>query len=778
MKIPFFLFALFNLICLSANANTAQTGTLEGIVTDAATGETLIGAAVQARDYGTVTDENGYYLLHLPEGAYDITFSYLGYEDEVRTVIIEADKTLEVNVALRETATLLQTATITSGKYEKPLAEVTVSLDVIKPQLLESTNSTSVSQVLDKMPGFNMLGGQANIRGGSGYSYGAGSRVLLLIDDLPILTADAGFPNWRDIPTENIAQIEVIKGAASALYGSSALNGIVNIRTAFAGSRPEMKFASFQGTAFPPANKDAWWWKGKRRPWSSGISWSYKQKFGNFDLVAGLFAQNERGYNRGEYSSYKRVNINTFYRFSEQLSAGLNFNINGGRNAGFFFWKDADAHIYEGAPGTYSRTQNLRYNIDPRLIYFDGAGNKHKLLGRYYTTDNNSNNDQSNSSKVYYAEYQFQRQWGNLGLISTAGLVYSHSFVAAPLYGDTSYTSNNIAAYLQLEKKFFKRLNISAGLRYEDNRLNNPGFSYRNNFGQEITIEPSTEHEAKPVFRLGANYQLDPTTYLRASWGQGYRYPTIAEKYIRTAFGGVPISPSPELTSETGWSAEIGLKKGFQIGQLSGFIDAAAFYNRYRNMMEFTFVDFFLTGFQSKNVGNTNIKGIEISLMGQGAPIQELPMQFTIGYTYLDPRFDQFDTTAIVSGEEPTEGQLNAFNSSSDENILKYRYRHTFKSDWELSYEDFTFGVSLRYNSYMEAIDAIFEDLVVPGLAKYREQEMGKGYKLLDFRLAWQLSEHHKISLLLNNALNEMYYTRPGRLETPRNISVRWDARW
>ncbi len=768
----------FLFLSLSANTGAAQTGSLQGVVSDAATGETLIGAAVQAKDYGTVTDEQGRYELRLPKGAYDITFSYLGYEEETRTVIIEAGKTLELDIALHETATLLQTATVTSGKYEKPLAEVTVSLDIIKPELLESTNSTSVSQVLNKMPGFNMVGGQANIRGGSGYSYGAGSRVLLLIDDLPILTADAGFPNWRDIPTENIAQIEVIKGAASALYGSSALNGIVNIRTAFAGNTPELKFASFLGTVLAPADKDAWWWKDEPKPFSSGISWSYKQKFGRFDLVAGLFAKNDRSYNRGESSSYKRLNINTFYRFNENLSAGLNVNINGGRGSSFFFWKDAGEHIFEGAPGTYSRSENLRYNIDPRLIYFDGAGNKHKLLGRYYTTDNNSNNDQSNASKVYYAEYQFQRQWEDWGLVSTAGLVYSGSYVSAPLYGDTSYTSRNLAAYLQLEKKLFERLNLSFGLRYEDNRLNNPGFSYRNAFGQEVVIKPSTEHEAKPVFRLGANYQLSPLTYLRASWGQGYRYPTIAEKYINTTFGGVPISPSPDLMSETGWSAEVGLKQGFKLADLSGFVDLAVFYNRYRNMMEFTFVDFFLTGFQSQNVGNTKIKGAEISLMGRGAPMRELPMQFTIGYTWLDPRFDQFDTTAIQAGKEPTEGQLNAFNSSADYNVLKYRRRHTFKSDWEVSYKDFTFGVSLRYNSYMEAIDAIFEDLVVPGLSKFREQEMDKGYKLLDFRLAWQVSKHHKISFLLNNALNEMYYTRPGVLQTPRNISIRWDARW
>ncbi len=765
------------LSCLAFGKLPAQTGTLRGSLTDARSGEPLIGATIKARDTGTTTDALGQYELILPKGAHDITYSYLGYQSATRTVIIEAGKVLEVDIALEESATILQMATVTSGKYEKPLGEVTVSLDVIKPRLVESINTTSVSQVLDKMPGFNMIGGQANIRGGSGYSYGAGSRVLLLIDDIPILTADAGFPNWKDVPIENLAQIEVVKGAASALYGSSALNGIVNIRTAFAGSSPELKAAVFHGQVFAPKNKEAWWWKDRPQPFSTGASASYKQKFGRFDLVAGLFAQHDRSYNRGEYSSYKRFNLNTLYRFNDRLTLGLNANINAGEGASFFFWKDAEVHIFEGAPGTYSRTRSLRYNLDPRLTYFDPAGNKHKFLGRYYSVGNNSNNNQSNASKVYYGEYQFQRKWEKLNLMSTAGLVYSGSHVAAPLYGDTTYTSRNIAAYVQVEKKFFSRLNLSAGLRYEDNLLNNPGFSYRNNFGEEVIIEPSVEREAKPVLRLGANYQLAAYTYLRASWGQGYRYPTIAEKYIRTSFGGVPISPSPDLKSETGWSAELGLKQGFKVSGFSGLLDLAIFYNRYRNMMEFTFIDFFLTGFQSRNVGNTNIKGLEISLMGQGktGPIFQ---QIIAGYTYIDPRFDQFDTTAILPGQDPSEGQLNAFNSSADYNVLKYRYRHTFKLDWQADYRTWSIGIALQHNSFMEAIDAIFEELVVPGLAKFRENENGQGATTLNIRLAWQLNPNHKLSFLLNNLLNETYYTRPGQLQMPRNASIRWDMKF
>ena len=72
---------------------------------------------------------------------------------------------------------------------------------------------------------------------------------------MPIVQSDAGFPNWGSIPVENIGQIEIIKGAASALYGSAAMNGIINIRTAYPTSKPVTKI-SFFTTQFGQPKKE------------------------------------------------------------------------------------------------------------------------------------------------------------------------------------------------------------------------------------------------------------------------------------------------------------------------------------------------------------------------------------------------------------------------------------------------------------------------------------------------------------------------------------------
>ena len=112
---------------------------------------------------------------------------------------------------------------ISAGKFEQKLEEVTVSMDVIKPSLIENKNSTDLEVLMNQSPGVQVIDGQANIRGGSGWSYNTGSRVLVMIDDMPLLSGDRGTVEWNLIPMENISQIEVIKGASSVLFGSCLL---------------------------------------------------------------------------------------------------------------------------------------------------------------------------------------------------------------------------------------------------------------------------------------------------------------------------------------------------------------------------------------------------------------------------------------------------------------------------------------------------------------------------------------------------------------------------
>jgi len=769
----------------------AQNATIKGVVKDAGNQELLYGVnvVVKGTTNGVATGIDGDFTLKVDAGTVTLVFSYLGYETKQQNVTVAAGQTQTINVALSEESTLLETTVVSASKFEKKLGEETVSLDVIKPSFLDNQNLVTLDNAVERNPGVAVIDGQVNIRGGAGYSYGAGSRVLLLLDDLPILQADAGYPNWSSIPTENIGQIEIIKGAASALYGSSAMNGIINVRTAYATNEPVTKISVYGGMYATPNSDDGErrdWWNltpeelsalnpfldpsKLNRPYQAGVNFGHRQKFGKFDLVIGSQVLSSQDHKYIGYEHRGRLSIQTRYRVSEKFNFGLNGNVQGGKSGSFFLWNGNDGvnkYLPAALTGAPTETGQFRLTVDPFLNYQDEKGNRHKVLARWYKVDNHNTNDQGNFSNFFYGEYQYQKHWEEINLTLSAGGTASYVNVEAPLYGTQGgkLSGRNFAVYTQLDKKFFNKLNVSLGARLENNQISN------------------TEGETKPVFRAGLNYQAAEYTYIRASFGQGYRFPTIAEKFIQTSLGSaVAIVSNNSLTSETGISAELGIKQGIKIGKFNAYVDVAGFFTRYYNMMEFNptvdpnaLPEGYTFGFQSQNVGNTQIIGLETSLQGEGKMFKKFPTTAMLGYTYIIPTYLDWDK---VYQESLTEY-----------NVLKYRFRHMFTGAWDVNFNGVDFGISARYFSFMENIDRIFT-LFIPGLDDYRlsrrkdnyedldPKKQYKGDFILDLRAGYTfktLKNKYKISAIVNNVTNREYSLRPGLAESPLSYTLRLD---
>jgi len=264
-----------------------------------------------------------------------------------------------------------------------------------------------------------------------------------------------------------------------------------------------------------------------------------------------------------------------------------------------------------------------------------------------------------------------------------------------------------------------------------------------------------------PVFRAGINYQVLKHSYLRASFGQGYRFPSIAEKYTATNVGSLKIFPNPALVSETGWSSEIGVKQGLKIGQWQGYLDLAAFWSEYDDMIEFVFDIYQIDslpdefGFMARDVGNARIMGLELTLYGNGE-VGRFPLSLMAGYTFMDPV------------------DLDA----SD--ILKYRNRHSLKSDAQLKYKRFTAGFTFVLNSRMERVDEVFTDpvygnFILPGFPDYWDENY-RGNVELDARVLCNITEIFSAGLIVKNVLNRENMGRPGDIQPPRNITLRLTA--
>lgn len=813
-SLPIVFTLMFSICSILA---VAQNGTLSGKVKDAKTGETLIGASIILKNdpsKGASTDVNGEYQFSLPSGAQVIIAKLVGYADKELNVTVKAGETTVLNIQLDDKVQELKTFVTSASKFEQEVERITVSLEVLRPNIIENKNTTAMDEALMQVPGVQIVDNEPQIRSGSGYSFGAGSRVLIMVDDLPLLSGDAGRPSWGFLPVENVEQVEVIKGASSVLYGSAATSGVINIRTAYPKAEPRTKFQVFNGIYMNPRNKEAIYW-GKKNPFYNGINFMHSRRIGQLDLVIGGNVFNDNSYigpppidttgpnfnplaeQRGQYENRARLNANLRYRSKNipGLNYGVNFNGMRSNSAGTLVWLNTGEGLYRSFPGAITQTLQSVYNIDPFINYYHG-NSKHSLRTRYFYLNNDNDNNQSNRSSLIYTEYQFQHSFDeNAGLLRnatiTAGIVNIYTDASSNLYKgnldqsvdlEGKSTSGNQAAYVQFDKTFFDRLNFSAGARYEQFAISSPVF----NKGDSTEVS----REGKPVFRTGMNYKLLEFTFLRASFGQGYRFPTIAEKYIRTAVGPLNIYPSEELRSEFSWNAEVGVKQGFKIGEFKGFLDLVYFRQEFSNNIEFnfgqwgTFADpFFGLGFRSLNVGRTRVSGSEVSIMGQGK-IGKVNIMTLAGYTYTLPVALEPDLVYAI----PTSSLFKPVtynNSSSDttNNILKYRFQHLVKADVELGYKSLSLGLSFRYNSFMQNIDRIFEDLDNPnaipslptGVKQYR-QDNNKGDYVFDLRFSVQVNKINRVAVVVNNLLNREYTIRPLVIEAPRTFAITYTA--
>jgi iron complex outermembrane receptor protein len=203
-------------------------------------------------------------------------------------------------------------------------------------------------------------------------------------------------------------------------------------------------------------------------------------------------------------------------------------------------------------------------------------------------------------------------------------------------------------------------------------------------------------------------------------------------------------------------------------------VDVAYFQSRYFDMMEFILNNQFQ--FQSKNIGDTDIKGFEIEMQSSTEwPIWKINMSG--GYTYIDPKYLEFDILGkqlpINKREEASRAQQNAANSSSFNNILKYRSKHLFRYDFQLDYKNIYLGLNFTYASHVDAVDWLFElDLFLKGIKDYRMNH-ANGYRVYDFRLGYYF-RHGEFQFNIHNAFNEDYTERPGLMEAPRNLDLRF----
>ncbi|MEM9547740.1 MAG: TonB-dependent receptor [Bacteroidota bacterium] len=224
----------FILLCSSSLAAYGQNATLSGKISTQF-GEPLISAtvALEGSTLGAVADEKGNYTIHdIPAGTYTIKAIFLGYQSVSEEIIMAEGQSLEKNFALREDALNIEGVVVSGTRYEQDRINNPVVVSLIDDKLLNATQSIAISDGLNFQPGVRVETNCQNC----GFTQvrlngleGAYSQIL--VNSRAVFSALNSVYGLDQIPTNLVERVEVVRSGGSALYGSNAIGGTINIIT-------------------------------------------------------------------------------------------------------------------------------------------------------------------------------------------------------------------------------------------------------------------------------------------------------------------------------------------------------------------------------------------------------------------------------------------------------------------------------------------------------------------------------------------------------------------
>lgn len=744
----------------------------------------------------------GKFNLKLSEGKHKISFNHINFKTKTIEVNISEKEIIRKNIVLDRNVHLLDDIEIIEKKTEKTITDV-LSVNIIDAKEFQEESNIDLSDIVQRFSGITLTDNQISIRGGSGWNAMAGSRVLVLIDDIPLLSGDMGQIPWDLIPIENIDQIEVTKGASSAIYGSSAMNGVINVKTKTANHKlisqhpfiGHTKISTKCGMYDNPKNINIKWWNGSRKFYSSDIL--HSNIIGNTSISLGLNHFKDEGYRFLEESNRSQLSLNLLHH-SEKVE-GLLYGVNGTfmkQNVGhFLLWESYD-QAYIPIDSNLYQTNSTLFHIDP-FLNFTTQNGKHIVKSRFMRIglDNSTNEEDTGKdlfSETYYLDYKY-KGWSDylssdIIIGATINDVFSYSEV---FNGENRSNSQSLYAILERQND---NTTISIGSRYEFIKIKSEKeFELENgNLINDFKI-------SYPLFYAGVKHKVNVNSNFRTYFGQGVRFPSIAEMSASTNIhAGTYIYPNLALKPESGWSFESAYHFNKKIKKFLIDFDLAYFLMKYENMMEFSFAQWgteydiehaYGLGFKTVNIGQTQIEGIETEINTSYNMNTHLKSNISIGYTYMNPISLTPDSVYAQTNNLGVLQDITFNNSSSDTSILKYRYQHLFKYTAQLQYKKLSAGIRVMYNDYMRNIDNIFttelvndgiyyndtiqiQPPIIPGINESRENNKN-GDLLIDFNFGFQLHKFAKLNFIINNVLNSEILTRPTDLQAPRRFLIK-----
>lgn len=615
----FFAIALFS---LTSYGQRKTDSNIVGDVKDSKTGEHIpyINITINNTVIGTTTDATGhYYLKNLPTGTYTLKVSGVGYKSVEKEVVLESGKTIEVNFLTEESSLSLNEVVVSANRNETNRREASVVVGVVSPKIFAATNSVCIADGLNFQPGLRVENNcnncgftQVRINGLEGpYSQ-------ILIDSRPIFSALSGVYGLEQIPVNMIERVEVVRGGGSALYGSNAIAGTINIITKEALNNSFTAGYNYErigGTA-------------------SDNAINLNSSMVSDDNKAGMYLYGSYrnrlpyDYNGDGFSEVTKLlnhtmGMRSYYRLSSQSKLTLEYhNIHEFRRGG------NDFHLQ---PHQTDITEQVEHETNGGGIAYNWYSPDAKQKLNVYTSL------QQVLRQSYYGAGQNPDAYGNTdNLTSVTGAQYVYNFQnllfmpseltvgseyqyddlhdRMPGYGrDIKQTTRVAGFFLQNEWKN-KDMNILLGGRLDKHNLLDKAV-----FSPRVTLK----------------YNFTPDLNWRGSYAAGFRAPQAFEEDLHLdAAGGVMklIEIADDLRPEYSHSLSTSLDYYFKLGNTEVNLLAEGFYTRINDIFILTETGLSPNGHiivERQNGSGGQVSGINFE--GKIAPSTRLQLQF--GYT-------------------------------------------------------------------------------------------------------------------------------------------------
>lgn len=587
---------------------------------------------------GITTDHTGHYMLiNLPIGEHVIVAKSLGYESEKKTVKIEEGKTIEINFVLKEKVMSLDDVVVTGTKTFKRKTESAVIVNVLESKALDQVQACNISEGLRFQPGLRVETDcqtcnytQLRMNGlGGGYSQ-------ILINGRPIFSPLTGLYGMEQIPSNMVERIEVVRGGGSALYGSSAIGGTVNVITKI----PKQASYDFGVTTQFIDGKET------DVIMNGNINMLTQKRNAGASIFVNRRNRSAYDNNGDNYSELPELKSNSFganlfYKPTENQKIELSLtSLHEYRYGGEMVEKAA--HL---AKQSEDRTHDvLMGGLDYQINFNeDNTSFIAYVAGQYTERDhytgifpdepadienhlknppygNTENTTLQGGTQINHRIKDFL---GGKNII-TIGTEYVHDdvFDSIPAYNyEIDQVTKNFGGFFQSDWDIRKNLNLLAGVRID-----------KHNLVDNAILSP----------RLSLLYKYKTNTQLRFTWGTGFRAPQAFDADLHIAFAGGGISRimlADNLKEEksNSLSASVNFDKATEMF-VAGFT-LESFYTKLNDAfyLQPNGSDEFGDLYEKRNGSGAKVQGVTLELRAN----YNRKAQFEAGFTLQSSKFDE-----------------------------------------------------------------------------------------------------------------------------------------